>query len=304
MEKMKMDDFVSKICAAVKEKLGDDYKVEIKEVRKNNGVVLHGLMICTKLQNVAPTIYLEPFWEDYGKGINFTEIIHRLLAIYQKEELVEKIDLDFFHSFEKVKDRICYRLVSRKGNEELLEDLPHTEFLDLALCFYYAYQGDILGEGTILIHDSHMEMWNTSTEELLRLAQNNTPRLFPWVCNSMEELFHEITGCMEERKSGKPQADIFQELPMKVLSNQKRIHGAASILYPGVLEEIAGEKGNIYIIPSSIHETILLPYDEKTSAEDLKKMIHEVNSTQVAPEEVLSDSLYYYDAARKEIVMA
>lgn len=91
---------------------------------------------------------------------------------------------------------------------------------------------------------------------------------------------------------------------MKVLSNHKRTYGAACILYPGVLEKISGKGGNLYIIPSSIHETIILPYNEVYSVEELKEMIHEVNSAHLAPEEVLSNSLYYYDSARKEVAMA
>lgn len=94
------------------------------------------------------------------------------------------------------------------------------------------------------------------------------------------------------------------ETSMKVLSNLKRTYGAACILYPGVLEKISGKGGKLYIIPSSIHETIILPYDEVYSVEELKKMIHEVNSLNLPPEEVLSDSLYYYDSALKEIVIA
>lgn len=304
MEKIKMDNFAAKICAAVKEKLGYGYKVEIREVKKNNSVILHGLVISTKSQNVAPTIYLESFWESYGKGINFTEIIHRILAVYQRDVPVKKIDMDFFRSFIKVKDRICYRLINRKGNEALLEEIPHTEFLDLAVCFYYAYQGAALGEGTILIHNSHLKMWNTTIAELYSLARDNTPRLFPWMCQSMGEVIHEIEGCMEEKEIGETQEDISLGMPpMKVLSNQKRVHGAVCIRYPGVLEEIAEKEGNLYILPSSIHEVILLPDDGKVSAEELKKMIHEVNTTQVAPEEVLSDSLYYYNATGKEIVV-
>ncbi len=98
--------------------------------------------------------------------------------------------------------------------------------------------------------------------------------------------------------------DAEWKIPMRILSNQKKCNGAACILYPGVLEELAGKRGNLFIIPSSIHETILLPDDETILAGDLKKMIHEVNTTQVSPDEVLSDSLYYYDAVKKEIVMA
>lgn len=301
---MEIKEFAKKVCNAVSRELGESYRIELKEVRKNNGVILHGLMILSQPQNVAPTIYLDSFWEDYEQGTTLAEIIRRLLAIYRRDVPEGRIDLDFFHSFEKVKDRICYRLIGRARNEELLEDVPYLEFLDLALCFYYAYQGESLGEGTILIHNSHVKMWNTGTAELLRLAAVNTPELFPWVCNSMGEVFHEIMGdgegdCGEEREP-----DSLPEIPMKVLSNVKRMHGAVCMLYPEVLEKLAAEEQcDFYILPSSVHEVILLRDAGWGSPEDLKKMIAEVNSTQVAPEEVLSDSLYYYDFAGKRVRM-
>lgn len=304
MEKMNMDEFAPKVCSAVSQKLGDGYKVEVEEIKKNNGVVLHGMTISTKSQNVAPTIFLEPFWEDYEKGISFTDLIHRLLAIYHQRDVHAKnIEIDFLRSFPKVKDRICYHLIGRKENEDLLDEIPHTEFFDLAICFYYAYQDATLGEGTIRIHNSHLKMWNTSTAELLRLAQDNTPRLFPWVCRPIGGVIRKMEENKEEGENGKPQKDIFRKTPMKILGNQKRILGAACILYPGVLEEIAEKEGSFYIIPRTIHEVILLPDDGKVPAEELKKKIHEVNTTKLAPEEVLSDSLYYYDSVKKEVVI-
>lgn len=91
---------------------------------------------------------------------------------------------------------------------------------------------------------------------------------------------------------------------MKVLSNERRIHGAVCMLYPGVLKEMADRiGGDFFIIPSSVHEVILLPDADKGLNEGLKQLIREVNSTQVAPEEVLSDTLYRYDRAEGRVMM-
>lgn len=287
----------------MEKKLGAEYRVEIKEVRKNNGVMMHGMLILSQDQNVAPTIYLDSFWEAYEAGTPFAAVIRRLLDIYREDTPKKSVDIEFFRLYERVKDRICYRLIGRKGNEALLEEIPHIEFLDMAVCFYYAYYGEGLGEGIILIHDSHMKMWNIDTAEIWRVARSNTPRLFPWECCAMEDVIRELArqesgGCLPV--SG-PAAG---EIPMRVLSNTKRLHGAACILYPDVLEGIAAAEGhNLYIIPSSIHEVILLTHKGKGSAEALRRMIAEVNSTQVAPEEVLSDNLYYYDRNEKKIII-
>lgn len=301
---MEIGVFVKKVCNAVEQALGGEYSVECREVRKNNGVLLHGLTILPKHRNLSPTIYLDCFWEAYEAGMPFASVIRRILAIYREDMPREDIDMKFFQRFGGVKDRICYRLINREENAELLEEIPHIEFLDLAVCFYYAYQSKMLGEGNILIDNSHMEMWRTSTSELLELAQVNTPRLYPCLCLSMQEILHEVMG-QEERGGGTEFRDFRGiDIPMSVLSNAKRIHGAVCMLYPKVLEKLAAEwRENFYILPSSIHEVILLKEAEAGPEAEgaLKRMIVEINRTQVAPEEVLSDHLYCYDFNEKKV---
>ena len=298
---MDISEFAVKVCNAMRKTLGMDCRVECKEVRKNNGVILHGLLVLGENRNVAPTIYLDTFLEAYEAGATFGSIIQRLSDICREDMLRESVDMEFFRSFERVRDRICYRLIGRKGNEELLEDIPYIEFLDLAICFYYAYHGESLGDGTILVHNSHLELWDTCTAELFGLAKRNTQRLFPWVCNSIAEVLGEIAG--EDESSEEADEEAFlQEIPMQVLSNDKRTQGAVCMLYPDVLDTLSGKgKRNFFILPSSVHEVILLEDTGAGSIPELKKMVTEVNATQVAPEEVLSDSLYYYDSTDKRV---
>lgn len=301
---MDMEVFARKICAALKGRLGGGYKVEVKETRKNNGIILHGLLASPEGQKVVPTIYLETFLKAYESGTPFGDIVQKLLDICHEEALKGQMDMGFFRSFEQVRDRICYRLIGKKGNEELLEEIPYVEFLDLAICFYYAYHGAEMGDGTILIYNSHMEMWETCTAELFNLARRNTRKVFPWVCKGLGEVLREI----EDSGHGADIGDLVDapcmEIPMKVLTNNRKIHGAACILYPGVLDGVAQNMGSdFFIIPSSVHEVILLPDIGYGDYEELREMIREVNRTQVAPEEVLSDTLYRYDRADKRVVI-
>ena len=301
---MELREFTLKVRGAMEKEFGEDYRIELKEVRKNNGVLLHGLLIVSKERNVIPTIYLDSFWEAYEGGVTFAEIVSRLVEIYRKETCGKSIDMNFFRDFAKVKDRICYRLVGKKANETLFADIPHVDYLDLAICFFYAYQGPELGEGSILIHNSHMEMWQTNTLEILELSKKNTPRLFPGVIFDMEDVMAEaLEGREEEALSGTEEyREFLNKVPMKILSNRQKTQGAGCVLYEEMLEKMATEyRNNFYILPSSIHEVILLPDNGKESAEELKKMIHDVNVTQVAPEEVLSDSLYYFDRTEKKV---
>lgn len=303
-ESMEFKEFTQNICSEVERELGEDFRVEVREIKKNNGIVLQGLMIAPEtdgVQNVVPTIYLNDLFKAYRSGMDFEAVIKKLLTVYW-ENAPKCIDMEFFRSFEKVKSRICFRLIGKARNEELLEDVPHMEFLDLAICFYYAYQGEPLREGTILIHNSHMEMWGTCVEELYALAQENTPSLFPWECSSLDEILKGLTGWDICEEDGDSKNSSFRDIPMRVLSNQKRLHGASCVLYPGLLEELAlMRQRNLYILPSSLHEVILLEDTGREDEEELRQMIAFVNATEVAPVEVLSDSLYYYDIEEKRV---
>lgn len=288
---MGIKEFAVKVQKAVKYIVGEECQVNIQEVRKNNNIMLQGLVIHSREHNVSPTIYLDSFWEAYEEGVPFAVIMERILSIYDKDTPKKNIDMSFFKDFEKVKDRICYRLVSAEANKELLCDVPYVPYLDLAICFYYAYQGEELGAGSILIHNSHMEMWKTDKEVLYRIAEENTPRLFPWEYKSLEALLKE----MMQQEENITDDILINKLPLQILSNENRVHGASCILYPGVLKQLADEEVcDLYIIPSSVHEVIILPDTGDENPDQLRDMIEEVNATQVEPEEILSNNLYYF----------
>lgn len=296
-------EFMKMVYCEVKKELGESCKVEVKAVKKNNGVAMHGLMIYTGNRNIVPTIYLDSFWEAYKSGQSFAAVVRQLLKLYREQMPGKDVDMDFFRSFDKVKERICYRLIRQKGNEELLQESPHIEFLDLALCFFYAYDGQI-GEGTIRIKNAHAQRWGVKTADLVRFAEQNTARIFRWQCVSMEDIIREDPELYDAKEEIREdmKKDFSEGNSMKILTNTKRIYGAVCMLYPGVLEKLAEkEQKSLYILPSSVHEVILLPRTGIETPGDLRRMILDVNSTFVAPEEVLSDNLYYYDFVEKKV---
>ena len=209
--------------------------------------------------------------------------------------------MEFFKDFASVRDRIVYRLVNREKNRDLLCEIPHVEFLDLAVCFCYSYEHPEIGEGMILIHNTHMEMWETCHRELMRLAERNTPRLMPaWLCGMDQAL----KGVLDEEallqlKQMQKETGKY----MYVLSNDRRCQGAAAILYPGMLARAAQQLGgSFYILPSSIHEVILFRDESQSGGEQLHEMIEDINRNQLREEEVLSDYAYRYDAATGKVM--
>lgn len=298
---MKLDKFLKTVQDRVQDVAGADACVQVQEVRKNNNVVLHGMSILRKGQNVSPTIYLDSFYEMMEEGTDMEHIVKKILEVYVRGLPRGNVDMEFFKDFESVRDRIVYRLVNREKNRELLQEIPHVDFLDLAVCFCYSYENPEIGEGMILIHNTHLEMWQTSHRELMRLAERNTPRLMPaWLC-SMDSALNGILD--EEALAQLRQMQRETGKYMYVLSNDRRCQGAAAILYPGMLARAAQQMGgSFYILPSSIHEVILLRDETQSGGRQLHEMIEDINRNQLREEEVLSDYAYLYDAAAEKVV--
>lgn len=301
---MNSKDFTAKVQAEISGRLGPDYRVSVKEIVKNNGVILHGMLIYNKEQNVTPTIYLDTFREKYEAGESWDSIIDRILISYRNGMPVKPVDMDFFKNFEKVKDRIAYKIINAEKNKDLLKEIPHIRFLDLAVCFYYAFSHEELGNGSILIHNQQMEIWNASTVELLKLAQKNTRKIFDVELTDMENILSEMIS--SEMAEGNMEMlenlNMSEAIPMKVLSNRRHIYGAVVIILPGQLQDIAEEmNANLFILPSSVHEVILMADTGQEEPQAMREMVMEVNETQVLPEEILSDHVYYYDREKREI---
>ena len=297
---MEINKFTEKVQIALKEVLGEDHDVIAQEIAKNNGVCLHGITIVSKGKNISPTIYLEPFHEAYEEGQPFSLIMDKITKVYERDTPKNNIDVSFFQNFDKVKDKICFRLINAELNQSLLDKIPHIRYLDLAISFYYAYSDEQLGDGAIQIYNNHAETWKTNAEELYALARFNTQKWFPACFTSTEILLRDLMGISEENML--PKDDLYNLLPMEVVSNEKRTLGSACMLYPGILEYIASRMdGNYYILPSSIHEIIILKDSPEVDRGQLKKMVVEVNDTLVAKEEILSYSVYYFDAKQYQL---
>lgn len=306
---MRFFEFAKEIEKEVSIYMKGKAKVHTSTVQKNNGVRMEGLIIQENGEKIAPTIYLNSFYERFLQGMEIEEAVKEIYTIYQscKNHPIE--DAAFFTDFEQVKNRVVYKLVHRERNLELLEDVPYIPYLDLAVVFYCIVYRQEYGNATILIHKEHMDMWQVTTEELYEHAIKNTPVLLPYFLRSVEEIMEEQ---FQERKAGevqtyeKEQMDmvkpVTEKISMYVLSNKEKLFGAAAILYPNLLKNFAIACGSdFYILPSSVHEVILVPEYEGSDMEELSDMVREINELEVAREEILSDHAYYYDREENKI---
>ena len=195
-------------------------------------------------------------------------------------------------------DRLFLRLIHYERNKENLKDAVYCKFLDLAAVFYVLTEESEDGVKSYRLPKSIWDSLELGTaEEYYTKIVENTKRLFPEVLTYLEEA---ILSCMEQENeehclNSLEQTEQLLSHRLYMLSNQRRINGAAVLLYPGLLEMLAEKfSGNYFIIPSSVHEILLLKETQTEDVQQLNSIVYEVNEQQVAPEEVLSDHVYYY----------
>ena len=298
---MNYQNFKQHILAELQTELGSDVKVTIQDIIKNNDTHLDGLTFLSPKQNLSPTIYLNYYFRQYEKGRSLSDIKQDILSVYRENCPSGRIDISFFTDYDKIKSRIIFKLINYERNKELLQKVPHYRFLDLAIVFSCLVESTPTGNATILIHEHHLDFWNITRDDLYALAFRNTPKLLQYDLRNMTDLVKELF-CDEESFSLKD--DPSDICPMYVLSNQHKLNGAVCILYQNLLRDFANRLGcDLYILPSSIHEVLIIPAYNKTDHQELSDMVRDVNSSQLSREEVLSDHVYYYSRETCQITM-
>lgn len=295
-----MEAFAGTVKTAMEAHYGDEYRITIQSVNKNNGLVLTGITILRKDCNIAPTIYLNQAFEQYQEGRTLESICREFIRVYEEHKVETDFDVSCVTDFSKIQNRICYKLINAEKNEVLLTDAPHILLEDLAVIFYILVSSDAEGTGTVTIRNNMLELWNVNADTLYELALVNTQRLFRGTVQSMANVMMDILSKQMDEESAMEFFDMMvgedDVIPMYVCTNTMKLNGAGVILYNGLLQEFADRVGSdVFILPSSIHETLLIPANADMDAEYLRDMVRTVNRTEVAPDEILSDSVYRYN---------
>ena len=197
--------------------------------------------------------------------------------------------------YAQVKEKLCFRVVNCEHNLQILEKLPHIRLEDLAAVFMYMpvpcgdarlassgqKEGDETSARLICWHD--MERWDISVDQIEKDTKRSTGRMHPAFFAPLRQ----ILGLQGDPEEG--------EIPMYILSCIDARFGASVLVYPNVIPRLAERlEDSLCIIPSSVHELIILRARDVDDVQGLIRMIEDVNRTEVSPGEVLSDSLYYY----------
>lgn len=196
-------------------------------------------------------------------------------------------------SYGEIRPKIFYRIVSIRDHQPLIDRCPHIRFFDMAITFRWLVHENEDGISSALIEYDHLEYWGISEEEIIQTAVRNTPRLFPAQRCRILDIIRQWLDL------GGP------DLPLYVLTNSRGINGASVMFYKDILKEFGEEiDQDFYILPSSIHEVLLIGKEEVKDPKDLAQIVLEANQTVVSKEEFLSNQVFYFDRSKGEILIA
>lgn len=291
------EEFKNEVKASIKDYLPEEYEnaeVSIMEATKNNDSTYDVLMVKRGGDSVTPRIPLWPFYKKYtdrdGKGdihLYVSSIASQYEAAANRDLDPELVSPQRILDFESVKDKITCRLINAKLNEKYLADKPHTFVEDLAVIYSIYLKPDASIPITNDLMESH---WGVTVKDLHDIALSNMEKVNPSKIMNIEEILTSSFGI--------PASPMV--IPMYVLTNETKIYGASVILNPDMLEKAAETLGtdDFYILPSSVHEVIVIPADMGED-EEFMDMVWEINRSEVLPEEVLSDNIYAYDSKER-----
>ncbi|MGF7002559.1 hypothetical protein M2149_000948 [Lachnospiraceae bacterium PFB1-21] len=302
-------EFYSQVKENILNYLPEDFsKVtpELTTVTKHNDTKQCGLKLIKDGEPSSPLLYLEPYFEQYERGDSMETVMKELASSYMqtRETTVPTPELDY----EKIKDRLAVQLVSIEHNKERLKDLLYKPLGNGFAFTYSIIQNVISGtDARLYITRSMATNHHYDLKALSADALEASAKRAPAIFADMESILEEMTGQAE--KDSLPvlsdELSFNTSEPMFVLSNSERVHGATCLYYPQAQEQIAKAlDDSFYVLPSSVHEQIIVPEKQALKVEELTQMVKEVNETQLAPDELLSYDVLHYDKDAKELTLA
>lgn len=263
-------------------------------------------------------------YQEYEAGRPMEDIMETIGGLRETNNVEKDISITDMFDFEQIKDSIVFRVVGAEENQSRIQNMPHRIEHDMALIYQIMMQKTEYGMASIQITNDLMETLGVNETTLHEVAMKNTPREFPMTFQSMNEVIKEIMrkdfmGINLDELSDEDgmksflealfeegMADMEQDAPpMYVLTNESKLNGAAVLFYPEVQEKIAEQLGGDYfVLPSSVHEVLIVPDQGILEYQELKDMVNDVNNTHVPPDEVLTGEVYSYDKESRQLMFA
>lgn len=299
---MNKKEFMQYIAENVKEYLPPSFEnaeISVEEVHKNNDTTLNGIVIRKEEERACPRIYLDQMYEEYKEGKDVDQCVGDVADVRVEADAPELEEyMDTLKEYENVKPMLQVRICDPERNKEANKDRVVTEQGDFSATYSVNLNESERGVASIPIVTSMLEMWKITKEQLHQDAMQadmmREPTFFSVedvVMNLMDPGHHAHNYLKDTNSIDVEPNSLF------CLSNESKFNGASYIIHEDITQKI-GEMigGDYYVLPSSIHETLIVPDTGLHDVNELEAMVKEVNETQVALDEILSDKVQHYDS--------
>ncbi len=280
-------------------RLETNTEVEIKHNTKTN-YSYEALNVRPEGAEVGVSIDCNKLYAAYTDGVDYRDIIAGMTDQLEKSlKDGPGIDIDMFSDYAQLKDKLSIEVISAERNKDILESVPHKNLEDMAVVYRFVLESSDEGRASILVTNQMLETMGVTPEQLHADALEIAPQIKPAEIKGMSEVMAEMMGVEQAEMMG-----IFPVAPedeqMYVATVPDKVHGAGVLAYQDFMDKAAERAGgDFFILPSSIHEILIVPDNGKMNLKDLEAMVREVNATQVAPADKLTDSVYHYDSKDK-----
>lgn len=289
----------------------EDVEISETEVVKANDCRLYGVSVRFEDMMAGANVYMDDLFEEYQKGADFDEQIEEFVRRCEyaldvpPPLLAQSEDMEF----EEVKSRLTLKLLDVRNNLSYMNGKPYIDVGNgLALIAVINCERSITSEWAISVTNDLLDIMDVDKETLLTEAMKNTQELEPAELVSLTEFFMR-TVQMGERSTNLLEEEMPDEIRESngayCLSNRSKCQGAAALFYPGVMDRISEViSSGYYVIPSSIHELIIVPDNSRVKAEDLACLLDEGNRSVVEREDILSYNIFHYDRDKSQLRIA
>ena len=295
-EKFK-ESFIEDIKIGLYERGIEDIKVNTQQAQKLNESY-ESISVTPVGSNIGVTTNLEAYFQAVEDGVEYREVVDKAVKVFADGiEQVPAVDVASLTDYEQMKDKLVMQVVRTDKNASLLSNIPHQEMEDLSVVYRFVLENSEDGSASVLVTNRMIEVMGVTPEQLHADALVNSPQLKPAVIMGMNEVMLEMMGMEQAEMLGIP---LDMDEMMYVATVPDKIQGACVLAYENFMEEAAERVGgSFYILPSSLHEVLLVPDNGEMGLQELESMVRDVNANEVRPEERLSDNVYHYDAQDK-----
>lgn len=285
---MSFDEFLEAAKNHVQDTL-PDAEVRIQQIDKLQGESYLGISVRPEGTLAAVCFNVNPAYERYQEDQSKVESIFDRIAsdAMQIASTIPAFDLTDITDYETAKDNLVMQVIPAEPNKELLESIPHKTVEDIAVVYRIELPDTVDGPATTLVTNHLLDEYKISPEQLHLDAVAAQEANHPAVLRNLSEVMAEMMGGMMD----------LPESRMWVATVEGGVNGASVIQIPEFLDE-AAEKlgGDFFVLPSSVHEVLLISDDGSFDREGLENMVQGINATEVREIDYLSDSIYHYDS--------